>query len=162
MFLLSRDRPGNSLEEWDSGWKRYREYLASISSKLPERALAYASADWHYNHLDPRAPHDAWLQKLEANEASARVRDGSALPGLTMTLLGAYHDRLLRLEHVGVLSYSIGRSSADFGDWQYDEVRLSACGNVLHEIEFEHGSVLVVCKDLQYGWSELGGRHARS
>lgn len=47
-----------------------------------------------------------------------------------MTLLGAYHDRTLRLEYVDVFR-SVNRSSADFGDWQYNEVRLSEGDSVL-------------------------------
>lgn len=67
---------------------------------------------------DTRAPHDSWPQKLEVTEVGAHHRDEAGAPCLAMTLLGAYHGRTLRLEYVDVFSYSVSRSSADFGDWQ--------------------------------------------
>lgn len=152
MFLLRKDRPANSLEEWDSGWKNYQQYLESISSLLPESALSYAVSDWHYNHLDHRATHDSWLQKVQIFELAGSNKFDTGGSRIIATLLGAYHDGIIEIEYSGVHSYSIQRNSAIFGDWQYDEVRLSDDGSVLHEVDFDKGSLLIICQDLIYRW----------
>ena len=153
MFILNRDRPNNSLEEWRSGWDNYQRYLKSISSKLPDSTLSYASAEWHYNHLEHRAPHDAWLQKLEILEFG---NDKTRSRHIVATFLGAYHDGVIVLEYSDVLSYSMRGSAENLGDWQYDEIRLSEDGKVLHEIEFDRGVWLIICRDMDYRWKVNG------
>lgn len=153
MFILRKDRPNNSLEEWDLKWYQYQQYLKSISLHLPESAQAYALADWHYNHLDHRAPHDAWLQRLEISESVSNDVRHAQNGRIVATLLGAYHDGIIEIEYVDVLSYAIQRNTGLLGDWQYDEVRISDDGSVLHEVEFDEGSWLVVCRNLAYRWS---------
>ncbi|MGJ7903163.1 hypothetical protein [Lysobacter sp. 1R34A] len=152
MFLLRKDRPANSLDEWDVGWQKYQEYLASISSSLPESVLSYALADWHYDHMDHRPPHDSWLQKVEVIESAGNGERGPKGARMILTLLGAYHDGIIEIEYFGIHSYAMHRGSAIFGDWLYDEVRLSDEGNVLHEVEFDKGSLLVVCQDFIHKW----------
>ena len=60
---------------------------------------------------------------------------------------------LIEIEYIDVLSYSIHRNAELLGDWQYDEIRLSEDGNVLHEVEFDKGSWSIVCRNLIYRWS---------
>jgi hypothetical protein len=152
MFILNRDRPNNSLEEWKSGWDNYQQYLKSISSRLPDSALAYALAEWHYNHLEHRAPHDAWLQKLEILGLEGGEGRNCRI---VATFLGAYHDGIISLEYLDVLSYSICSSAENLGDWQYDEIRLSEDGKVIHEIEFDRGTWLIICRDMNYRWRDI-------
>lgn len=152
MFILRKDRPENSAEEWDRGWQRYQSYLNSISSRLPESALTYAFAEWHYNHLDHRAPHDSWLRGFSVMESTGCEVETDHSTRIVAELLGAYHDGGIEIEYIDVLSYFIGRGRESFGDWLYDEVRLSDCGNVLHEVEFENGSWLIECRNLAFKW----------
>jgi len=150
MFILPKDRPKNSLEEWDIGWSRYQAYLSEIGARLPASALEYAEAPWHYNHLDHRAPHDAWLERVELVEA--KNEKGSRQTNIRLVLLGAYHDGNIEMLYGDVFSYSMNCHGGNSGDWLYDEIRLSRSGNVLHEIEFENGLWLVECRSFSYQW----------
>lgn len=153
MYLLRKDRSDDSLGEWDRGFRKYAEYLEEISSKLPFSARCYAKSDWHYDHMDPRCPHDSWVRKIEIIEGDGSADDKV----IRLVMLGAYHDRNIEIRQVGVVSFKIERSSSSFGDWLYDEVRLSGSGDVLHEIEFENGCLIVVCRDIFYEWSDITG-----
>lgn len=155
MYLLKKDRPLNSLDEWGFAWDRYRRYLSKISESLPSTALEYATAEWHYNHLDPRAPHDSWIQDLNITESWEASRRELRESHLEITLLGAYHDGNIRFQYREVSALHIERDEEWFGDWQYDEVRLSAQGRVLHEIELDKGSIIIECKNMEYFWTPL-------
>jgi len=58
-----------------------------------------------------------------------------------------------------VQNYSLACSEqigSGHGDWLYDEIRLSARGYVLHEIEWSRGSRwLIESGDVAYKWSPL-------
>ena len=63
-----------SLEESAALLERYYEYLESVKEKMPWEAYSFAAADWHYDHNDPRCPHDAWVETLVVAEVASGTR----------------------------------------------------------------------------------------
>jgi hypothetical protein len=159
-YILARDRPNNSDEEWQYGWTAYRAYLESVKSQLPQSAYEFATASWHYNFEDHRSPHDAWLEAVEIREPSSGERREKRSIEIIARLLAAYHDGHIELKYSDVVTYSVASGVTDgsgHGDWLYDEIRLSTQGHILHEIEWSHGGLwLIECGDVVYRWMPLG------
>lgn len=79
---------------------------------------------------------------------------------IDIRLLAPYHDGTTALKYRGVLTYSLEAPfvslprSIGHGDWLADEIRLSARGNVLHEVEFSRGSRwLIECEDIEWRYT---------
>lgn len=155
MFILKKDRPNNSAEEWSNGWSRYQLYLKEVMAQLPTAACVYATADWHYNHMDHRAPHDAWVERVEFQEVSDGKGKRNRKTQLRVVLLGAYHDGYIELLYRGIKRYNIAASAIHHGDWLYDEVRLADGGHLVHEVEFENGEWWIECEDIEYEWKPI-------
>lgn len=155
MFILTKDRPENSLDEWKRCWEQYAQHLRGIQNALPSATREFAEAPWHYDHLDHRAPHDAWVRSVNVADQGLAESTSRGAIEISISLLGAYHDRVLTLEYVGVERHDIISGAGGYGDWLYDEIRLSQQGLVLHEVEFSNGSWIVECKDLRYTWHPL-------
>lgn len=151
-FVLQKDGSQDSHEAFVESWRQYREYLESISVHLPPSAREFAIAEWHYNFQDHRAPHDAWVESINIFETATGERQEIRQAYIKLSLLGAYHDGHIEIEYVNVLRYSIGSAYENHGDWEYDEIRLSEAGNVLHEIEIGGFSWVIECKDIRYSW----------
>jgi hypothetical protein len=142
----------NSGEE---AWQvdKYLAYLATIKERLPRATYRFAAAEWHYDYNHPTCPHDAWVQEIRTREIARGKRHEIRKTQIEITLLGAYHDRLLKLTYKDVASHSINslQSQRGFWDWLIDEVSLSDSGNVVHEIEFDHQAVLKIeCADILF------------
>ncbi len=155
-FVLLKDGIEKSTETFVSGWQRYREYLASISEKLPNSAREFALADWHYNFNDHRAPHDGWVNSVLIYESATGDRKQNRQIHIKISLLGAYHDGIIEIEYVNVANYKLGSSFSAHGDWLRDEIRLSEKGLVLHEIEIAGESWLIESEDIYYVWLSNG------
>jgi len=131
----------------------YRAYLNSIKHRLSAEVYDFAIADWHYNPNDHKCPHDAWVQEIRIMEVAEGERAENRETRIEMILLGAYHDRLLKITYSGVNGYSLAAADAGHGhrDWITDEIRLSDNEFVIHEIEFRSGATMQVeCRDLQF------------
>lgn len=151
-----------SIEESADLFERYYEYLESVKERIPGEAYSFAAADWHYDHNDPRCPHDAWVEELVVAEVAsgpkAEIRDLE----IRVRLLGAWHDGHIELTYTKVQSYlfdtprkleSPMRLGKGHEDWMIDEVRLSDLGYVVHEVEFSRDSRwLIESEDLVYRW----------
>ncbi len=157
-FVLTRDRPRNSHEEFTAGWERYQRYLASISDKLPAAAHAFAAAEWHYDFGDPRSPHDAWVERVEVIEHSTGERMQKRWIDVRIRLLGASHDGHIELTYRNVRRYRLGAMGGKHGDWLYDEVRLSEQGLVLHEIEVGDTTWEIESEDVVYDWQPMANK----
>jgi hypothetical protein len=159
-YILTKDRPNNSYEEWQSGWAAYCAYLESVRGQLPRSAYEFAAAPWHYDFADHRSPHDGWLETLIIREPASGGRKENRSLELVTRLFAAYHDGFIELRHSDVGSYSLASGYASgrgHGDWLYDEIRLSGQGRVLHEIEWASGAHwLIECGDVAYRWLPLG------
>ena len=165
-YILLKDRPEDSYEEWQAGWAAYCAYLESIKSELPQSAYDFASAPWHYDGSDPRAPHDGWIETMTISEPATGERQEKRRIEIAVRLFAAYHDGYIELNYSGVQSYSLAsgvRASAGHGDWLYDEIRLSERGHVLHEVEWSNGGLwLIECSDVFYKWMPLEADGAAS
>ncbi|HZB11037.1 MAG TPA: hypothetical protein VE525_18175 [Rubrobacter sp.] len=151
-----------SLEESAALLERYYEYLESVKEKMPWEAYSFAAADWHYDHNDPRCPHDAWVETLVVAEVASGTRAEIRDLEIQVRLLGAWHDGHIDLTYTKVQSYLFDtprkreypmRPGKGHEDWMIDEVRLSDLDYVVHEVEFSRGSSwLIESEDLLYRW----------
>jgi hypothetical protein len=134
-------------------WDAIRQYNAQTIDHLPTGAKEFVAADWHYNYMDPRCPHDSWLQSIEIQTDDSREK----IQAVEMRLLGAFHDRLICFQYKGATDLSIegclvpknGRNL----DWLYDEVHLCDASTVEHIIEFEEAVARIECVDLRYSFT---------
>ena len=158
-YILTKDRPLNSYPEWQSQWSKYCDYLESVRTHLPVAAYNFASASWHYDFTDHRAPHDGWLEHMIIGEPATGARKEHRAIEIIVKLLAAYHNGHIELKYSAVRSYSLAwndQVTTGHGDWLYDEITLSRRGSVLHEIEWSCGSRwLIECSDVSYKWTSL-------
>ena len=155
-YILTKDRPNNSDEEWQSGWSAYRAYLDSVKGQLPRAAYEFATASWHYDFEDHHSPHDGWLEEVVIREPASGARKENRSLEIVARLLAAYHDGHIELKYSDVQNYSLASGVANgsgHGDWLYDEIRLSEQGRVLHEVEWSGGGLwLIECGGVVYKW----------
>lgn len=140
-----------------NAFSNYNSYLESVRKDLPASAYDCAVASWHYNHNDHRCPHDSWLESFVVSEIPSGSRAEKREIAIEMRLFGAYHDGSLKLSYPGVRSYEFSSKrnpcEAGHGDWLADEIRLSECNLVLHEILFSSGSRWTIeSGDILVGW----------
>jgi len=159
VYILTHDRPLNTHEEWQSHSSQYRDYLASVRNQMPVAAYNFATAPWHYDFSDHRAPHDGWLEEVIIREPASGDRKQHRSLEIVVRLLAAYHDGHIELKYSVVQNYSLtcgDQGAQGHGDWMYDEIRLSDRGYVLHEVEWWHGGHwLIECGDVSYKWIPL-------
>ena len=156
-FILAEQRKPETVV---ASFERYRSYLAANADRFPPSALALALSDWYFDPRDHRCPHDAWLENLAISEPAAGDRNEKRVTEIRTRLLGAYHDGVIDLHYLGVISYSLSSSSVGrgLGDWRYDEFRLHPNGHLIHEIEWagfpgEAGSRwLIEATDVDFEW----------
>ena len=164
VYILTKDRPNNSYEEWQSGWSAYCDYLGSVKSRLPRSAYDFATAPWHYDFGDHRSPHDGWLESLIIREPASGGRQENRSLEITARLLAAHHDGHIELKYSDVRSYALASgvtNGSGHGDWLYDEIRLSGRGRVSHEVEWSRGGLwLIECGDVAYQWMPLASAGA--
>lgn len=159
VYILTSDRREDSYEEWQSRWAPYCNYLESVKGQLPTSAYDFATAPWHYNFSDHRAPHDGWVEEIRIREPATGERNEKRSLQIIVKLLGAYHDGHIELTYSDVQNNSLdceGQKGLGHGDWLYDEIRLSDRGYVLHELEWSRGGRwLTECRDVSYKWIPL-------
>ncbi|HEX6623439.1 MAG TPA: hypothetical protein VF064_06980 [Pyrinomonadaceae bacterium] len=163
-FILTKDRPRNSDEEWNAAWEAYSNYIQRIKDRLPRSAYEFATAPWHYDFTDHKSPHDGWLEAITIREPSHGERQQYRTVEIAVRLLAAYHDGQIELVYTNVYSYSLDlpavalpADNRGHRDWLYDEIGLSEQGNVLHEIEWSRaGGWLIECEDISYRWKPFG------
>jgi hypothetical protein len=158
-FVLPDDIPPNDHAAFTQAWQQYHAYLAAQRERFPASAYALATAPSHYDHNDPRCPHDAWVETLLIAEAAEGERQQFRSLGITLRLLGAYHDGHIQLTYDTVQAYTLHKPIANVlahSDWLVDELRLSEQGQVVHEIVFASGARwLIECADIRYEWQPL-------
>jgi len=164
-YILTKDRPNNSREEWQSGWSAYSAYLRSVKDHLPQSAYEFATAPWHYNFEDHRSPHDGWLESATIRELTSADERTDRSMEINVRLFAAYHDGHIELNYSNVRAYSLAfkPGTTDHGDWLYDEIRLSDERHVFHEVEWSRGGLwLIECGDVIYEWLPLESARAAS
>ncbi len=127
-FILSANRkdPKESAE----AFREYQLYLASVERQFPPSAFKLATSDWYFGG-GPKSPHDGWLESIQLHYA--RV--------FNYSLSASFHT-----EPGAEISH---------GDWLWDEFTLSDKGNVVHEIEWQHGVWKIEADDVLYRWTEV-------
>jgi hypothetical protein len=151
-FILAADGRDDDVE---SSFKRYRHYLTSVRDVFPPSAYNIATSDWYWHPNDRRCPHDARLESCNLYETVPDSLHESRAVAINIILLGAYHDRYIKLRYPRIFSYQFKTWEAGRGhcDWRYDELRLSENGNLIHEIEWHGGeaigSWLIEASDLE-------------
>jgi hypothetical protein len=158
MFILNKDFDNQNQRDsplLKTRFEAYKDYLKKIGDKMPSSARDFALADWHYDFMDHKCPHDSWVEHLKIYEESSGDRRQNRVSHIEIKLLGAWHDGYLELMYKKTTRYSLtnNRGWKSHGDWLYDEVRLSEDGFVLHEIEFVGGiEWLIECEDIEFKW----------
>lgn len=120
-------------------YQDYLTYLESCKDKLPVAAYDYAKASWHYDMTDPRCIHDAWLLSFAIKEASLeRPERQPERFDIEISLLSAFEDRVLKFAYEDVVQYRLETPAQihAHSEVYFDEIRLSAQENVVHEILF--------------------------
>lgn len=80
---------------------------------------------------------------------------------IRLCLLGAWHDRWIRLTYTGVTQYSLRKHAAttddvEHGDLTTHEIRLSSAGLLVHEILFDGDATLLIeCADIRHEESRI-------
>jgi hypothetical protein len=170
LSLLFGHSGEQSYSEMQARFKAYRDGLRRDEKRMPASAFAFANADWHYDHSDPRCPHDAWVESLTVVEPSSGERREVRSLEIRIELLGAYHDGRIRLTYSGVRQYSFFQPRAEerpapsrgHGDWLLDEVRVSEHSRpqqllVVHEVLLAAGGTwMIECADILYEWVPEG------
>lgn len=129
-----------SFEEQIQAGKDYNQHLQKIISDLPGQTRAFAIAPWYHDPKSHDCPHDAWLMDLGLEAKT--VRDEDRAMNLTMTLLGAYHDRILTFKYTNVTECNfeiLKTGTQNVGDWLNDELDIVERGFVSHEILWQFG-----------------------
>ncbi len=151
-FILSADgRDRDVLNQFG----RYRSYLQTVSAVFPLSAFDLATSDWYFDPRDHRCPHDAWVEEIQFRESASGDRSETRILSLYLRLLGAYHDGYIELRYPKIHAYALGsgESNRGHGDWRYDELRLSARGHLIHEIEWSSGEIWrIEASDLELTW----------
>jgi hypothetical protein len=139
----------------------YFRYIGSIRSRLTPGAYAFASDLEHYRPGSRRSLHDAWVRKIEIGDSATSVSGARGSLMIRLSLLGPYHDCIMRLTYKHVSDYAIaGRGSPAaggvHGDIRRHEIHACESGLMEHEILFNSGTSLrVMCADLQFVVSNL-------
>lgn len=63
-----------------------------MRNQLTPAACNFASAPWHYDFNDHRAPHDGWVEETVIGEAASGERKEHRSLEIVIKLFGAYHD----------------------------------------------------------------------
>jgi hypothetical protein len=161
MFILREDwRQEDDDLEFEALLKahaNYDVYLKDNRVLFPESAYEFATAEWHHNFSDHRAPHDSWVTSITIKQVSIPSTDSGGFDA-ELVLFGAYHDGHLHIKYKSIHSFTVHRPEVAGGPIEVyrDEVRLSENNLVLHEIEFlALPNWLVECEDISVTWEPL-------
>ncbi|WP_208599773.1 MULTISPECIES: hypothetical protein [Photorhabdus] len=148
IIKLIENKDGYTMDSSD-----YPDYVNSVSEFIPDEALQFMRASWHYDHSDKRCPHDSRIKNLSILEESLgdfRVNN------IHISLLGAY-ENTIELFYSNVFTYSIEKKKCEWpdddyshGDWLIDEILLSSDNFLMHEIIFTDAIINIKCKNISY------------
>ena len=133
---------------------KYPSYVESVKDILPKGALHFMSADWHYDHRDPRCLHDAKINYMEVKEADKRV-------SIKISLSGSYGGKI-RLDYINVQYYKLKKQKSDWpigveshGDLMIDEMLIEDDGFLIHEIIFSDALLKIKHEDFQFSFESV-------
>jgi len=143
--------PKATPEEIKGVFETYYRHIESLRDRMPAKAYEFASAPWHYDD-GTIGLHDSWVESVLLREAAEWERQEIRRLEIVVELLGAYHDRIIRLHYTGVREYEMTKeASFSHGDWLTDEFDVNDAGLVVHEVDFANGgSWRIVCQDVEF------------
>jgi len=135
----------------------YFEYIRSVRTRMSDKAYSFASNFDHYR-LDSRVSlHDAWVQSFQVSEVALGERRQTRKLAIELTLLGPYHNSVLRLSYSDVRSYTTDVRVEDAGNIAHGDIAMHELivdletGNLRHEIQFATGSIFrIECGDIEF------------
>ena len=159
-FILAKQRE----VDCRAAFARYEAYLAEQKARFPKKAYALATSNWYFSFDDQRAPHDARLRSVTLTDAEPAEKDGLLQSSIRVSLFGAQSDVVIEFTYSGVIAYSLSASMVLQGhcDWRYDEFRLSATGNLIHQIEWwgasQTANWTIEASDVEHTWRRIAHR----
>ncbi len=135
-------------------FKKYSDYIESVKSSFPKHIYDFVSNENHFNLHAASTLHDAWLKSFTVQEIISGKRNKIRKTEISISLLGATHDRLINLYYSGITHYSNTYSALAenraHGDLLTHEICLVDAGIFSHELLFENGSIYIECADIQH------------
>ena len=145
-------------EEGNVHFDLYFEYLKSVEKHFPPHVYSFAADFKYYSLHDHSSLHDAWLDYLHIVESAEGERKELSKIEIDTCFLGRFHDRRIFFSYKNVTRYSLNTPSdvaalpanqVGHGDLLIHELRIHPSGNIIHEMEFSRGSILLIrCSDL--------------
>lgn len=126
-------------QQTEDGWRAgeaYSKYLEVIGIKLPEETRSFVLAPWYRDPSNHDCPHDSWLKDVILK---AGVREDDRSMNLSISVLGAFWDRILTFQYINICDCRIdfsGTQKANVGEWLVDEFDVTDSGLVTHEIQW--------------------------
>lgn len=146
---FSRTRDGYSMDS-----RNYKNYVESVKNRLPKSACAFMSADWHYQHMDYRCPHDSRIINISIIEETSN--NPASKCSLEINLIGGYGNEIL-IKYDSVFSYELIKNEIEWpagdeshGDWLIDELILLDDGMLNHEIIFTNSTINIKSRNIEY------------
>ena len=148
-------QPGSGTIDFD----RYLRYLETVRDRLSEDAWRFASDPRHHDLRSPQTLHDAWLDRIAICEDASGDRREIRRLRIDVEMLGAFHDRRIRLGYTGVHAYRFDVPAAvgarfervAHGDLIAHELRAREGGGIVHELMFERrGTFVVECDAISH------------
>ncbi len=133
----------------------YFEYIDSIQKELPINVYKFAS-NWDMYSLESRSSlHDSWLLNISIEELRDNPKKRFDSCNISVTLLGAFHDRKICLKYLNVSKYllnsDLSSDSTQEKDLTVHEFRLNKNNQIEHEIQFSNDSSLeITFADMDY------------
>jgi hypothetical protein len=131
-----------------------------VKERFPPHVYAFASDSKHYSLDDHASLHDALLDYFHIVDPAEGERRELRKVELEACFLGPFHDLRIFLSYKNVTDYSL-QTSPDFtalpshrvghGGLLAHELRIHPSGDIIHEMEFSRGSILLIrCNDLTH------------
>lgn len=131
----------------------YFSYLDTVKDQLGERLYAFAADFSRYDLSSKGSLHDAWIRSIDVHIDHGKGDAQDSQSGITLVLIGPYHDRLHTLKYFGVKwsSWHLQFGGHDrYKDLLMHELRFEH-GLLQHELEFDGGKTLEIhCLNIEH------------
>lgn len=144
--------------EFRKAWDAYRDYLSRFKQTSAGLSCGFVFEEWYYDYSDPRSPHDSWIESIAISEKAIHKR-ADRETSISVTALGAFHDRVLLFQYESVSRYSMENmdtGNGGHGDWLVDEFEFLPGDLIKHHIRFAcGGEVEIVARAIKFDFRVL-------